>query len=269
MARLHPAPDPAAPASPSADPAPFFFRGGSTGCLLIHGFTGSPAEMRGMGEHLAQCGQSVSGPLLAGHGLTVKDLAGTKWQDWYASVEAAYEELASDCEDVFVAGLALGSLLSVHLGTHRPVAGVILLSPATWLRDWRMMLLPIARRFVKYVPNEANDRRHSDLKDPEAHRRIWCYDMYPVEAAHQLQVVQRVVRAELGELQAPALIVFSTQDRSIGFKAGPETYKRIAARDKRLLVLRNSGHVVTVDSERERVFEATYQWMMQRVLPRP
>ncbi|HID86186.1 MAG TPA: carboxylesterase, partial [Anaerolineae bacterium] len=32
---------------------PFFFEGGPTGCLLVHGFSGSPPEMRPMGEFLA------------------------------------------------------------------------------------------------------------------------------------------------------------------------------------------------------------------------
>jgi len=265
MARAY-APTERRPApSTAADPAPFYFAGGPTGCLLIHGFTGSPAEMREMGQYLAGQGLTASGPLLAGHGVTVSDLAQTTWQDWYASVEEGYKKLATHCKQVFVAGLSLGSLLSVHLATRQPLAGVILLSPATWLRDWRMLLLPLARRFVKYVPNEANDRRNSDLKDPEACQRLWCYDQYSVEAAYQLQILQRMVRSELGQLQAPTLIVFSTLDKSISITAGPETYKRIAASDKRLLILRNSGHVVTVDGERGRVFEATYQWMMQRI----
>jgi len=225
--------------------------------------------MRGMGEYLAERGLTVCGPLLAGHGLTVNDLAETKWPDWYASVEEAYQGLASRCENVFVAGLSLGSLLAVHLATRLLVTGVILLSPATWLRDWRMLLIPLARRFVKYVPNEANDQRHTDLRDPNAHKRLWFYDEYSVEAAYQLQVLQGIVRSELGELQAPTLIVFSTQDRSIAIRAGPDTYKRVAARDKKLLILRNSGHVITVDGERERVFEATYKWMMERVSAGP
>lgn len=220
-----------------------------------------------MGEYLAEHGLTVCGPLLPGHGLTVEDLARAKWQDWYASVEEAYEGLASCCDDIFVAGLSLGALLAVHLATRSPVAGVILLSPATWLRDWRVIFLPIARGFVKQVPNKAKDPHHSDLVDPNAQRQIWCYDMYPIAAACQLQVLQRIVRSELEELQAPTLIMCSARDRSIATEAGPETYKRIAAQDKKLLVLQNSGHVITVDSERERVFEAAYTWMMERARP--
>ncbi len=40
---------------------PFMHRGGPTGCLLIHGFTASPQEMRGLGEHLASPGHTAVG----------------------------------------------------------------------------------------------------------------------------------------------------------------------------------------------------------------
>jgi carboxylesterase len=40
---------------------PFFFPGNDTGCLLIHGFTGAPTEMRPLGEFLAGKGYTVLG----------------------------------------------------------------------------------------------------------------------------------------------------------------------------------------------------------------
>jgi len=39
------------------EPKPFYFEGDEIGVLLIHGFTGSPAEVYPMGEYLAQQGQ--------------------------------------------------------------------------------------------------------------------------------------------------------------------------------------------------------------------
>jgi len=46
---------------------PFFFPGGQTGCLLMHGFTAMPEEMQPLGEFLASGGYSVLGMRLAGH----------------------------------------------------------------------------------------------------------------------------------------------------------------------------------------------------------
>ena len=48
---------------------PFFFQGDSSkpACLLIHGFTGTPKEMRWMGEYLFRQGYTCLGIRLAGH----------------------------------------------------------------------------------------------------------------------------------------------------------------------------------------------------------
>jgi esterase/lipase len=45
----------------------FYFKGNNTGVLLIHGFTGTPSEMRLLGEYLAKKGYTVKGILLKGH----------------------------------------------------------------------------------------------------------------------------------------------------------------------------------------------------------
>ena len=72
---------------------PILLRGGNNGCLLIHGLTGTPGEMRYLGERLHAAGFTVNGILLAGHRTTVEDLKTKKWQDWYRSVKEGYEEL--------------------------------------------------------------------------------------------------------------------------------------------------------------------------------
>ncbi|HLA87386.1 MAG TPA: hypothetical protein VJL10_05165, partial [Anaerolineales bacterium] len=65
---------------------PFFFSGGRTGCLLIHGFTGTPKEMRWMGEYLNQQGLTCLGIRLAGHATHPEDMRRSRWTDWAASV---------------------------------------------------------------------------------------------------------------------------------------------------------------------------------------
>src|SRR5439155_1506226 len=63
------------------------------GCLLIHGFTATPDEMRPLGEALAARGFPVRAVRLAGHGTEVADLAGTRWTDWFASVAEGADRL--------------------------------------------------------------------------------------------------------------------------------------------------------------------------------
>lgn len=127
---------------PWLDSKPFHFRGGSVGCRLIHGFTGSPPEMRPLGRYLAKQGLTISGPLLARHGTDYRDLAKTTWRDWYASAEEALVRLQSECPQVLIDGPSLGSLLTLCLAAQHPtIAGAVLYSPALAARERRMKFL--------------------------------------------------------------------------------------------------------------------------------
>src|SRR2546427_13051496 len=142
-----------APAEPE-ELQPLRFRGGTRGCLLIHGFAGTPPEMRGLGEFLAARGYDVIGPLLAGHGLTPEAMALTRWPDWAASAELAYETLRQDCTEVFVAGQSLGGTLALHLAATNPaVKGVVAIgamgSPA-YFRDWRIKVIGALKYVVRW-----------------------------------------------------------------------------------------------------------------------
>ena len=94
---------------------PFFLPGGSTGVLLVHGFTGLPAELSMMGEYLQQRGCTVLGVRLAGHGTTVEDMSRMTAEDWLDSVRDGYAMLRGSCERIVVAGHSMGGLLALLL----------------------------------------------------------------------------------------------------------------------------------------------------------
>ncbi|MFN2222790.1 MAG: alpha/beta hydrolase, partial [Candidatus Promineifilaceae bacterium] len=82
------------------DPSPWLLEGGDIGVLLIHGLTGSAAEMRPIGAFLNERGLTVMAPLLPGHGTRVEDLNQVKWTDWTAAAEEALAELQARCSKV-------------------------------------------------------------------------------------------------------------------------------------------------------------------------
>ena len=249
---------------PWLDPSAFHFEGGPIGCLLVHGFTGSPPEMKPLGEYLAQQGLTVSGPLLAGHGTSYQDMERTTWQDWYASAEAAYLGLREECQQVFVGGLSMGSLMALRLAALHPVDGIITYSPAIKVRDWRARFVRPMRHIIRWE-RKTGSQEDSDLTDPEAHKMLWSYDVIPVESAHQLMMLQKDVRRRLPHISTPILIIQSVLDQAIHPDSGDILLRSIASSDKELVVLRNSGHCVTVDSEREAVWRKTYSWISGRV----
>lgn len=240
------------------EPAPFFLEGGPVGALLIHGFTGSPPEMRLLGDYLHEQGLTVSGPLLPGHGETIEAMNEHQWTDWAAHVEQSWGEIHQRCETVFVGGLSMGSLLAVDLTVKHPeVQGVMLYSPALKIADRSIYLTPLLKHFVKAKPKS----RKTDLTDPEAPRRTWSYRSWPLPAGHELLKLIWHVEEILPLLTRPLLVIHSTQDRIIRPNSAAYAYELANATDKNLLTLHNSGHVLTVDSEWRAVAEATFDFI--------
>jgi carboxylesterase len=243
---------------PHLDPSPFLLPAGPVGVLLIHGFTGAPTEMRLIGDYLHGAGYTVSGPLLPGHGTRVEDMNRYRWTDWLREAEQSYEALRVRCEQVFVAGLSLGSLLAVHLAAKTPAPqGIVLYSPPAFLPDRRAYLAPLVKRIAPVI----SARSPNDLTDPEAYRRLWCYDQKPMGALHELIKIIRESRRLLPSLRCPLLVAYSTGDRQIGRGSGQYVYEHAGSPDKERIELHNSGHALTVDSEWRAVADATARFI--------
>jgi len=239
---------------------PFFFEGGPTGCLLIHGFSGSPPEMRPMGEYLAQQGFTVLGVRLAGHGTTPEDMARTTWRDWVASAEEGLRTLMERCERVFVAGLSMGGLIALHLAAHHRVAGVIAMGTPADVADWRFRFVPLLRPFMRwFTPSQ-----ESDLTDPEAEERCWSYNRLPTRCIASLGQLLRLVRRELPRIKVPVLVMQGRCDRRITPDSAQVIFDELGTEDREIVWWPNSGHCITIDSEREAVWARASEFMIAR-----
>ncbi len=239
------------------DPSPFAFEGSGAGpaCLLIHGLTGSPAEMRPLGEYLQTKGASVRAPLLPGHGLEPEALSRVTWQDWVNTAEEALHGLFASERPTFVIGLSMGALVAAELAARHPeLAGMVLYSPAYKVANKLAPLAPWLRHLIPSVPK--TDK--TDLSDPEAEKLLWHYPCWPTGGVAELWLLTRVVRERLPQITVPSMIFVSTQDASIARDSGPALDKRLGSPDKELVHLHHSGHVLTVDIERETVFAKTW-----------
>ena len=243
---------------------PFFFVGGSIGCVLLHGFTAAPREMRPMGEFLNERGIAVHGARLAGHGTRPEDLARTTWRDWYTSALGAVHGLRGRCRAVFACGLSLGGALSLLLAADKEVDGAIAVNTPLHPYDRRLKYARFLAPLKPYTPKGL-----ANLHDPAALADHADYLRIPTRAAAELRRVTRALERALPRVDAPVLVIQSRLDRVVPPENGQTIFDRIATSDKRLVWLARGGHIATEDYDKEIVFEETLRFIEARSVQLP
>lgn len=234
---------------------PFFHRGNRVGCLLLHGFTGTPNEVRELGERLHSHGYTVLGPALAGHATQIEDMLPTRWGDWYKTVTDAYDQLSNQCDAIFPIGLSLGGILSLHLAAHREVAGVVAVSAPSSVKNWRIGFFRAFPFLLQLVPAIKKDLSRSDTQDPAVRTNHIRYNAYPtVAGASMIRDFFPHVMDDLRDIRAPALLIQPRGDRTIPPQSMETIYARLGSREKEMVWLPRGGHLALEDYSKEEAF---------------
>lgn len=238
---------------------PFTFGEGPTAALLIHGFTGSPQSMRDLGKYLAEAGIAVTCPRLPGHGTTWQDLNTRTTDEWVATVNAELDRLRDEHDEIFLVGLSGGGALALDCAARRPkdVAGLVTLAGSVHSNDPRRFFAPAIRHLVKSLPGIGND-----ICDPDA--REICYERIPTSAAHSLLRFMKRVRGELPKVINPILVLHGCNDHTVHPGNARLIYEGVSSQDKELVWLERSYHVITLDYDRDEVFERTLGFIRSR-----
>lgn len=244
------------------DVSPFDLGGGSgAAALCLHGLTGTPYEVRPLGEALARCGVRAVGPALPGHNETPQALARVAHTEWIDASRTWLHELRAEHAQVFVVGLSLGGLLSLALAAEEKVDGIVVVGTPLHLR-WTLRLLVSVFRFVTPLPRK---RKGSDIAADAARARHPSYEIMPLESVRQLQRLQRLVRARLGRVTAPILVAHGARDETADPADAREIAESVSSAERELLVLAESGHVVPVDHDGPRLSRAAAEFLARRV----
>ena len=239
------------PIMPGAEPFEYPGRP-DVGVLLVHGFTGSAFEMRPVGQALAASGIGSIGVLLRGHGTHPDDMVGHRYVDWIADVEAGLDRLLERHERAVIVGLSMGGTLTLNVGARRAndprVVGLVSIGATLYLLDWRLRLVDLFDKFVKWQA-----WGQPDIKDQRAWERHVAYRRFRVRSLPQLLGLMRETTGRLSEIRQPTLIVHARDDHVVPPGNAERIRDGIASADRRVLLLDNCYHVSTVDFDADRL----------------
>lgn len=251
---------------------------------MLHGFLGSPSSSRPMAEHLAGLGVTVHCPLLPGHGELPDKLYGTRYEAWIAEAEEGLQTLRTDCDEIFLLGHSMGTVLGAYLATsNSDIRGLIMLAPLykppsraisllrvlryvmPWFYPWRIgRLRRLAReRLLDLYPD-------LDFDDPEIQAWLPRATRVPTGAIDEMRKMADIGRRLWPRLTLPALLLQGEKDIAVSPGNTEAIFRALGSKDKALHTFPRAGHELMRPFEplHEQVWLLVSQFIQERATHR-
>lgn len=237
------------------NPQPFFFESGKRAVLFLHGFTGNSADNRMLARFLEKKGYTGYAPVYKGHGAPPEELVQYGPDDWWQDVLDGYQFLKDrGYDEIAVAGLSLGGVFSLKLGYTVPVKGIIpMCTPMYFQSEEKMFrgLLDFARDYKK----------REGKTDSGIEKELAEFAKKSQRPLKELRELVADVRKNVDMIYAPTFVVQARHDQMIDPESANIIYNEVQAPVKEIKWYEESGHVITLDKERDQLHEDVYQFL--------
>ena len=234
------------------------------GVLLLHGLSSHISCIDPVVPRLEKYGLPYRMPILRGHGGQPSDLQGVVWQDWLADGQAAFDDLLTECEQIVIVSLSMGSLvgLNLTLANQDKVAGLVCIAPALKMRSKLTPLAPLIARYQPVYRSKFDPKSYFDLEQAKTSQN---YNELPASAVLQfLAFIKHTRRHErLAQIHVPSLILQSTKDRTVDPAIAQYLLDALDSHDKKLVWFHGSGHEMLRDAQREQVLDEIEKFVVR------
>lgn len=265
--------------------AGFVLGSGEVAVLLIHGLTGTPAELRRVAQGLAKDGTcTVYVPTLAGHCGDNSDLQATGWRDWYEGVRKSFVGIRRRHQQVFVGGLSMGAVMSMYVASEHPgqVAGLLMYSTTLKYDGWSIHKLAFLTPLLMKIPfgvhicsfeekppyGIKNERLRAIVERQMKEGQSSQAGLLTMEGVtvRELHRMNAVVKKRMPSITTPALVVHSIED-DITSRWNADYVERKLGGPVLKVLLDDCYHMITVDLQYRRVVELSADFVAQLSLP--
>ncbi len=237
-------------------PKPFTFHGGPRAVLLLHGLTGNSADVRMLGRFLHKNGYTCHAPIYRGHGKEPEELLKFSPDDWWEDVLQAYEDLQNmGHEEIAVAGLSLGGLFTLKLGFSKPVKGIIPMCAPMYFKNDEVLYQGVLQFAREYKQKEGKTLEQIE----QEMEKFDSKELQELLKANQ-NFLNRV-KESIDLIYAPAFVVQAKNDEMVDVKSAEIIYNELESTEKSMKIYEHSGHVITLDQEKDQLHEDILQFL--------
>jgi len=263
-----------------------FLKSSKKAVLLIHGITGTPAEMNYLARAIHKAGYTVLCKTLPHHCASLNELKKVTWQEIFQFCQEDLHRLKTDHPKVFVAGLSMGALMGIHLAYKFPqeVSGIIALSPTLFYDGWAINKGQLFMPLVWHIPflrNAINIRENypyglkdeflrenirkfysqAKINDPGGKSVLFGSPFFPLACLYQHSLFMKIARKEFAQVRQPIIILHARQDDMASLRNAEYVFEHIGSADKKLIVLEDCYHMIIIDKERERAAQEVINFL--------
>jgi len=253
----------------------FYWEGSSgKGVLLVHGLTGSPAEMMFVGKQLNKRGYSVHAPTLPGHCRDERSLLRTTFEDWLDGLRESLREFSKKVKEVHAAGICVGGGLALYLAHREPtlLKNVVIYSATLNYDGWNvpfyypwapygiplLVKLPFMKRlgFRETAPYGIKSERVRKAVVGDGSAIEGALPNFPMGALYENYRLNAALREALPSMRTPTLLIHAKDD-DVSHPRNAERIQKLHGGHCEVVLLEDSYHMLHVDQERHKVADLT------------
>lgn len=225
-----------------------YLKGNSVAILLLHSFTSSAKEMRGLANHLHEYGYSCYAPNYKGHGESPEKLFESSVKEAWETAVEAFEFLQNDCyESIIVIGQSLGGVMALRLASNSMCKAVVVISAPIFERPIETLENRVRHYTKRYY-------RKKNKTDEWIEVYINQHFPRPVNKLKDLQQFILKTQAVLDTIEKPICLMKGGLD-DLAFQDSIDLIEStVQSMFKTKITYSNSGHLITLDKDRELLF---------------
>ncbi len=233
--------------------------------ILVHGFAGTPYDLKPLADGLAAKGYRVVVPLLPGQNIETysKDSSiytPSFYTNWLQNL--ATEETKVFNKKPFLVGFSMGGTISTIVASKGSVEKLALISPFFSLPFAHDFVSALSHYFSLVAPNVPKFKK-GFINDPESYEKYQDgSDIVSLKIYDTLKELASIAEKSVPEIKAPILLQGSENDEVASFAASEKVFKK----NKNAIIIKfnRSDHIILHDYDKEAVISNVVNFLQKQ-----